>query len=152
MIYVKITIYQGLLAYKVVYYRNKITVEQSVRWRWYFDYLVALIKVKYPKNKVVLEIGQQTLLQGNEYVEKKRKSLLSSKKTQLKRLLTTEYVDDLFQSSKIKIDDKIEKLKKEIQSLENEEFNYYIPETYINEVKNLLKHHPCISAKKQPTK
>lgn len=61
---VKITIFKGHHADEVVYYRNKLSVSMIEKWRWYFEYLAALIKVNNPLRKTELTICPQTLLQG----------------------------------------------------------------------------------------
>lgn len=38
------------------------------KWKWYFEYLAALVKVNNPRNRVELTIGAQDLLQGKEYI------------------------------------------------------------------------------------
>lgn len=94
--YVKILVYKDLHPYRVVYYRNKISVDQSVRFRWYFEYLAARIKVKHPRMRVQLMMGSQTLFQGEEYVQKKIKDLLRAKKGKVKKLQAATVVQDLF--------------------------------------------------------
>ena len=138
-IFVKITLYKDTQADKVIYYRNKITVNMSIKWRWYFDYLAALVKVSNPRQKVALDIGIQKMLQGKEYIESKTKTLLSAKKGQLKKLEKTGYIDDVFGFETEKREDKIEKIRMEIEALERGEFNYYVPPVYINEIKNHIK-------------
>lgn len=39
------------------YYRNDMTVQFYHRWKWYFDYRAALLKVKHPKSFVSLYQG-----------------------------------------------------------------------------------------------
>ena len=111
----------------------------ATRWRWYFDYITALVKVNYPRDKVELEICMQTMLQGKEYIESKTKTLLSAKKGQLNRLENGVYIDDFFGFETEKREDKIDKIKMEIEALERGEFNYYVPPVYINEIKNHIK-------------
>ena len=141
-IFVKITLYKDTQADRVIYYRNEITVNMSTKWRWYFDYLAALVKVSNPRQKVTLDIGIQKMLQGKKYIESKTKTLLSAKKGQLKKLEKTGYIDDIFDFETEKREDKIEKIEKikmEIEALERGEFNYYVPPVYINEIKNHIK-------------
>lgn len=73
---VKITIRKGVCDYDVIYYRNKLPLWVVEQWRWYFDYLAALVKVNNPRLKVELTICAQTLKQGQEYIEEKTKTLL----------------------------------------------------------------------------
>ena len=124
---VKISICKNYFSHvdDVVYYRNWVTVKMIDKWLWYFDYLVALIKIHNPKFHVILMIGRQNLLQGSEYVSVKSKSLLKSKKNQLNGLMVKSCELDLFGFGEERNSVKIEKLKVEIDALENGEFNYY---------------------------
>lgn len=42
---------------ETAYFRNDMTVQFYERWRWYFEYRAALLKVKYPKSFVQLNQG-----------------------------------------------------------------------------------------------
>lgn len=86
---VKITIYKGCNDGEVIYYRNKLPMWIVEQWRWYFDYLAALVKVNNPRLKVELTTCAQTLKQGQEYIEEKSKTLLRAKESKLKRLENT---------------------------------------------------------------
>lgn len=66
---VKITIYKDYHADEVIYYRNKLPARIVSKWRWYFEYVAARVKVSNPRRKVELFIGPQTLLQGQEYID-----------------------------------------------------------------------------------
>lgn len=77
---IKIVIYKGYYADEVIYYRNKLPMQIAEKWRWYFEYLAALVKVNNPKRKVELTICAQNLLQGDEYIKAKSKTLLRAKK------------------------------------------------------------------------
>lgn len=128
---VKITIFKGHHADEVVYYRNKLSVSMIEKWRWYFEYLAALIKVNNPLRKTELTICPQTLLQGEEYIEEKSKTLLKAKRTKLKTLQNKPVQNDLFNYAKQEQDSKIQTVQSEINALEQGEFNYYVPPTYI---------------------
>lgn len=69
---VKITIRKGCNDWEVIYYRNKLPMWIIEQWRWYFDYLAALVKVNNPRLKVELTTCAQTLKQGQEYIEEIR--------------------------------------------------------------------------------
>lgn len=120
---------------EVVYYRNKLPMHIVEQWKWYFEYVAARIKVKHPRRKVELVICAQTLLQGEEYIEAKTLSLLKSKRNMLKRLQERPVTPDLFGFNQEARQEKIEKCAKEIDALERGEFNYYVPQTYINNLK-----------------
>lgn len=134
---VKITVYNEQLADEVVYYQYKLPTAIIFKWRWYFEYLAARIKVKNPQRKVELIIVPQDLLAGQEYVEEKTKNLLRKKRSQIKAL-GKPIQDDLFGFHSEETKAKIERLNGEIADLENGVFNYYVPETYINKVKKWI--------------
>lgn len=109
------------------------------QWRWYFDYLAALVKVNNPRLKVELTTCAQTLKQGQEYIEEKSKTLLRAKESKLKRLKNTPVQDDLFNYASKEQDRKIQAVQGEIDALNRGEFNYYVPPTYINSIKKWIK-------------
>lgn len=135
---VKITIYKGYQADEVIYYRNKLPMRIVSQWRWYFEYLAALVKVSNPKRKVELFIGPQTLLQGQEYIDARRVTLLRAKKSKMKQLKNTPINDDLFSFGQQEQDRKIQNVQGEIDALERGEFNYYVPPEYINAIKKWI--------------
>ena len=137
-LFVKIVIYKGAHPDKTIYYRNSLPMRIVSKWKWYFEYLAALVKVNNPRNRVELTIGEQGLLQGKEYIEEKTKTKLRSKKAQLKKLEQPIIDDDLFCTKARQTAKKKSRLISEIQALENGEFNYYVPPTYINEIKKYI--------------
>lgn len=136
---VKIIIYRSCNDGEVIYYRNKLPMWIIDQWRWYFEYLAALVKVNNPRRKVELIICAQTLKQGQEYIEEKTKTLLRAKKSKLKNLQNAPVYNDFFNFAKEQQDEKIKAIQGEINSLERGEFNYYVPPTYINRIKNWIK-------------
>ena len=87
-IFVKISIsynYYGSID-EVIYFRYGIDINTFSHWKWYFEYLVAKIKINYPKSKVFFEYGEQNLIFGNEYILKKKKDLLIRKEINLKKI------------------------------------------------------------------
>lgn len=88
---VKITIYKDYHADEVIYYRNKLPARIVSKWRWYFEYVAARVKVSNPRRKVELFIGPQTLLQGQEYIDARRATLLQAKK--IEDEATTKYAN-----------------------------------------------------------
>lgn len=135
---VKIMVYGKSHVDEVVYYRNKLPMQIVEQWKWYFEYVAARIKVRHPRRKVELVICAQTLLQGEEYIEAKTASLLKSKRTMLKRLIERPVTPDLFGFNQEARQKKIEAYQKEIDALERGEFNYYVPTTYINNLKEWM--------------
>lgn len=136
---VKIMIRKGCNDWEVIYYRNKLPMWVIEQWRWYFDYLAARVKVSNPRLKVELTICAQTLKQGQEYIEEKSMTLLRAKKSKLKKLQNTPVQNDFFNFAKDEQDRKIQAVQGEINALERGEFNYYVPPTYINRIKNWIK-------------
>lgn len=134
----KIMVYDKCHVEEVVYYRNKLPMWIVEQWKWYFEYMAARIKVKHPRRKVELVICAQTLLQGEEYIKVKSASLLKSKKARLTKLMDRPVAADLFGFSQEARDGKIQALKEEIEALERGEFNYYVPQTYINNIKEWI--------------
>ena len=123
---------------EVVYYRNKLPMWIVEQWKWYFEYMAARIKVRHPRRKVELVICAQTLLQGEEYIKAKSASLLKAKKSRLTKLIERPVAADLFGFNQEVRNKKIEALMAEIQALERGEFNYYVPQTYINTIKEWI--------------
>lgn len=136
---VKIIIYRSCNDGEVIYYRNKLPMWIIDQWRWYFEYLAALVKVNNPRRKVELIICAQTLKQGQEYIEEKTKTLLRAKKSKLKKLQNAPLYNDFFNFAKEDQDEKIKAIQGEINALERGEFNYYVPPTYINRIKNWIR-------------
>lgn len=108
------------------------------QWKWYFEYMAARIKVRHPRRKVELVICAQTLLQGEEYIKVKSASLLKAKKSRLTKLIERPVAADLFGFNQEVRNKKIEALMAEIEALERGEFNYYVPQTYINSIKEWI--------------
>lgn len=136
---VKIAVYNGCQVDEVIYYRNKLPVSAIEKWRWYFEYIAALVKVHNPRRKVELTICAQTLLQGQEYIVARTKTLLKAKKSRLNRLDKSPINDDLFGITSEQNQRRKEQIQSEIDALERGEFNYYVPPTYINNIKNWIK-------------
>lgn len=135
---VKITVYKGYHADKVVYYRGQISIDMLEKWRWYFEYLAARIKVKHPRRKVELTIVRQTLLLGDEYVQEKIKNLLRHRRAKLQKLINTPVASDLFNDNQIDLEKKIEQTRAEIAALERGEYTGWVPPYYINEIKQWI--------------
>lgn len=104
---VKISIRKAWSDWEVIYYRNKLPMSIIEQWRWYFEYLAALVKINNPHKKVELIICAQTLKQGQEYIEEKSKTLLRAKTAKLKKLQNTPVQDDFFGFARDEQDRKI---------------------------------------------
>lgn len=136
---VKILVYQGAHPFETVYYRYNMSVPLIDKWKWYFEYLAARIKVSNPKNKVELIIGPQNVRCGDDYVQEKMKGLLKHCKGELKKSENTIVNDDLFGNVSKSHAERIEKLRQKKSDLENGSYKLdYIPPTYINRVKKWI--------------
>lgn len=135
---VKITVYKGCYADKVVYYRGQISIDMLEKWRWYFEYLAARIKVKHTRRKVELTICHQTLPLGDEYVQEKIKNLLRHRRAKLQKLINTPVEIDLFNDNQIDLEKKIEQTREEIAALDRGEYTGWVPPYYINEIKQWI--------------
>ena len=135
---VKITVYNGTHADKVVFYRNKLPMAIIEKWNWYFEYLAAMIKVRHPRRRVDLVICSQTLLQGEEFVQERIKNLLKHRRSRLQKLINPPVTSDLFSSNQMELDKKIEQARAEIEALERGEYNGYVPPVYINDIKQWI--------------
>ena len=137
---VKIVIYSGCLAEETIYYRYDMPMRIVEKWKWYFEYLAAIVKRANPRRKVELIIcAQQDCLCGADYVSERTKNLLRAKNIKLKKLCIGEIEDDLFSMAKADNEAKIESVRREIEALERGEFNYYVPPIYINKIKLYTK-------------
>lgn len=81
---IKIELYKGCHVEEVVYYRYEVPHTTLSNYRWYFEYLAALVKVAHPKDRVnllILQIGTEApFLAGKYYIEKKQSHCLPIKK------------------------------------------------------------------------
>jgi len=137
--FVKIVLYKGCHVDAVVYYRRYMNIDFFLRWRWYFEYITARVKVAHPKEKVEMLGGRIDSLNPGEYIEKKRESLLRAKRGQLKKIENTPAMLDLFDIAINKKQDKIARIEDEIQRLESGEVIFYVPGDHLNRVHDFVK-------------
>ena len=114
------------------------SVDFVVRWKWYFEYIAALVKTKNPYCHVILTIGQQNTLCGEDYITTKTISLLRHKKATLEKLKKSPISNDLFDFAKSDKQAKIAKLALEIEALKTNQYEFYVPPVYINKIKQYL--------------
>lgn len=122
---------------KVIYWRIQ-PIDTWLKWVWYWEYLAARIKVKHPRRKVTLTMGNIDYFDRDLYIEKKKASLLSAKKAKLSKLMKNPINDDLFGWASAENADSIAKVKKAIQELEDGVVNFYVPAEYINDTKDWI--------------
>lgn len=142
---VKITVtgYRSHLVEETVYYRYKVPFEHTIRFRWYFDWLAALVKAGHPHRTVRLEIlrrDENSVLCGEDFLKK----ALPDKIKALKAKITAERnkasrTADLFGFAGEKADEKIRAYQERISAYEKGEYDGYVPPTYINRVKKWIQ-------------
>ena len=137
----------------VIYYRYKLPMNLTLRYKWYFEYLAALVKVHNPRRRVKLYIGRQNdetlgkiMLCGKDYIDSRIPTLIAGKKRAISRIRNKNTEADLFNLRQAEREDNIAQLQAEIDALERGEFNHYIFPTYINKIKKWTqKHHNPIT-------
>lgn len=122
----------------VVYYRSGMSPDFVTRWRWFFEFLAAKVKVAHPKRKVELYTGPQNCMVGTEWHEYRRGVMLKSRQNKLKKLEKEAVDDDLFNFAQQDHDKKIADIKRQIDSLENDTFEFGEFPEYINKIKEYL--------------
>lgn len=137
--FVKITLYKKSHADAVVYYRRGMDIDFVLRWRWFFEYIAARLKVEHPREKVDFLCGRIDLLTPAAYIEKKRESLLKAKRGQVKKLENTPDELDLFDIAINGKREKIERIEDEIRRLEAGEVTFWVYDSYINRVHEFIK-------------
>ena len=122
----------------VIYYHGSCSPDFISKWMWYFEYLQALVKVRWPHRRVVLTTGIRDVPIGDEWHEMKRQSLIKSKTSRLKRLDREGYDADLFGFAAEDHEALLRKIKHDLELLEIDE--YHIPEfpEYINKIKEYI--------------
>lgn len=134
----RILVYAGVHPFKVVYLRSGMDVDFAVRWRWYFEYLAARVKVANPRRKVELYIGKQDVLLGEVWVEYHKKNLLKHRRAKLAKLEKGVVEDDLFGFNAEKNREQIQKVKDDIAQLENGTYPIVKFPEYVNHIKDWI--------------
>lgn len=70
----------------VYYFRNEMRVDFFQRWKWYFEYRAALLRVKYPKAFIQLSHGPYMYQYPEDLYKVKVRNRYRSDKTQLTKL------------------------------------------------------------------
>lgn len=70
---------------EVAYFKNEMTVPFYERWRWYFEYRAAILRVKYPKAYTELIQGTHEYTPKLHELEKKMQDKIRAKKGQITR-------------------------------------------------------------------
>jgi len=123
-----------------VYYRCRMTYDFLMRWLWYFEYLQARIKVAHPHRVVELTAGRMDpkMRLGQEFIDYRRAVLIKSRSRKLNELVNTPFDDDLFGFKSQEVNERISRLKSEIEALERGEVTFPVLPDYVNEVKQWI--------------
>ena len=123
-----------------VYYRCRMTYDFLMRWSWYFEYLQAKIKVAHPHRVVELTIGRMDpkMRLGQEFIDYRRAVLIKSRSRKLNELVNTPFDDDLFGFKGQEVNERISRLKSEIEALERGEVTFPVLPDYVNKVKQWI--------------
>lgn len=123
-----------------IYYRSGMSPDFVGRWRWYFDYLVALVKVHHPHRNVRLYCGplDDDIKLGKDWHEYRRNTMLNTARRKVAQLETANIDLDLFGFSTKEHERKLAEQKALVEALEND--TYPIPDfpEYINLIKKFL--------------
>jgi hypothetical protein len=150
--YVRIQIFDGNVR-KQLYFRRDMTYNFMSKWRWYFDYRAALVKVQNPKVKVHFTLERYEYIPPVEVLEKRLKNLVTGKKSALTKYKNKiAKVKQVYQNTTLfpiendtkwgKVQEKLKTLEHQLKQAESalKKFNageYKIPENV--EVCHLLK-------------
>ena len=132
---------------ETIYYRYKLPMNLTLRYRWYFDYLAALVKVHNPRRKVELLISRwndkpekEKILCGKDYIEAKTANLIKGKKARISMIRNKmPSCVDLFDFERAENEEKITSIQSDIDALERGEVNFYVPLEYVNKIKKWIK-------------
>ena len=108
------------------------------RWLWYFEYILARVKVANPKRRVEIYKGPQDILLGREWHEYRRCVMMKSCSIKLKKLEKGVFDDDIFHFKSQDNDRKISEVKNKLASLERDDFPIPSFPEYINRIKNYI--------------
>ena len=109
---------------------EEMRLDHLTRWNWYFEYRAALLKVKYPRCKVILSTGQSA--PTTKTLENFYKDKIAGKKRMITKLSNalSKYENELLNTSLFGVDNedeliskaktKISKYKIELKELEEE--------------------------------
>lgn len=125
---------------RTIYYRSGMSPDFVVRWRWYFDYLAALVKVRNPHQNVIIYCGplDDEIKLGKEWHEYRRGVMLRTCRKKLTELAAMQVEGDLFGLGRSERDAEVAKWTAKLEALEAD--SYPIPDfpEYINLIKKFL--------------
>ena len=126
---------------ETIYYRCRMTFGFLCRWRWYFEYLQAIVKVANPKRMVDIYFARMdpSMLLGNDFIEHRRAQLIRNRTKKIDKLVSTPFNDDLFGFTSQDRNLEIQKLRNDLEALERGEVTFPVLEDYINNIKKWIK-------------
>ena len=124
----------------VAYFRCRMSYGFLMKWLWYFEYLQARIKVANPHRAVDLSCGRMDpkMLLGEDFVNRRRVTLIKNKRRKIDDLATKPFADDLFHFKSQEINEQINKLKNEVEALVDGQVNFPVIADFKNEVKRWI--------------
>ena len=120
----------------VIYYRSGMSVDQAIRWRWYFEYLAAIVKIRHPRRRVVCTITSGSdLMLGKEWHEHRRETMIKTASRKIRELESEPVKDDLFGFNAKEREDELTVWRNKLSMLQQD--IYPIPDfpEYINKIK-----------------
>lgn len=130
-------------AAEVVYFKNDMTFQFFIRWKWYFEYREALIRVRNPRSFVRLSHGSYEFKLPEDVYKKKIKDLLSAakrKRTEFQRKIdyARENWNELFPIDEhpkwIKVEEKLKRYEDRVEALSKEYYELQDVEDYEKEL------------------
>ncbi|RXG32028.1 hypothetical protein [Leeuwenhoekiella marinoflava] len=123
-----IKVYTSQFSHKLVerFYWGDYTLEQFSRWKWYFKYRAALLQIKYPRYYIRTAWGPEPATRSKNTILKARIRAKKAKITQYSKKLkmAKDEWNELFPISEnelyIKANQKIERLKRELNEMQIE--------------------------------
>lgn len=130
---------------ETVYWRYRLSMDTMLRWRWYFEYLAARLKVAHPRRTVHLAIinitddtdNRKGSLCGEDFIRWATPRRLAAKRRELGKY-TKDYPQDLFGLKDAENAKKAAKIRKQIADLEAGVYDAYVPPVYVNKLKKYL--------------
>lgn len=122
----------------VVYYRSGMTPDFVTKWRWYFEYLGALVKVANPHRRVEVWTGPVDIMLGDEWHQHRRTAMLKSRNIKLKQLRNITPSSDLFGFGLQDHELSISEVQRQIELLERDEFPIAGFPEYINKIREYI--------------
>lgn len=132
--------YRSHINDETVYYRYKVPFDQVVRFRWYFEWITALIKATHPHRKVTLDIlkrDENSVKCGDDYI----REALPNKIKGLRAKITAEKNramrgEDLFGFAAQRAAERIRSYEERLARYEEGEVDFWVPPTYINKIRD----------------